>query len=142
MPAAGFSRIDHTADVGFALRAPALGALFVVAAEALNSLWNQPQVPVPADEAGERVEVTGDDWESLLVAWLNELVFRADAEARIAVAVREPHVAPPVFRANVVWRPMDPAAAADGVDVKAATYHMLEIREVPGGYETTVIFDT
>ena len=141
MPPAGFARIDHTADVGLRLTAPCPAELFVVAAAGLRDLWGLPEMHITADEPDDALRVAGDDVEALLIAWLNELIYQAEANERVAAAVREPRLEPPAFRARVVWRPLDWSACEDGVDIKAATYHTVQVTPANGGVTTTVIFD-
>jgi hypothetical protein len=71
--------LDHTADVGFELEAPTLEALFDEARQALlMTLFEEP----PKGGEGERlVRLSGPDRETLLVRWINELVFFVQEES-------------------------------------------------------------
>ena len=141
MAAAGFQRIEHTADVGLRLTAPTVAELFVVATEGLHALWGVPQSPAAVDAAAEAVEVEGPDPEGLLVAWLNELIYQADVHGRVAAAVCSPTVEHERFRAQVTWQPLRWEDCVDGVEIKAATYHTVHVTETDGGVSTTIIFD-
>src|SRR3712207_4355293 len=65
--------LDHTADVGFELRAPSLEALFDEARRAL--LMVVFEHPPEEGEGVDAVRLTAPDRETLLVRWLNELVY-------------------------------------------------------------------
>lgn len=73
-----FEIIDHTADVGIIAYGAEIKQVFVNAALALFSLITE------LEDVGEElkydVEVASEDRESLLVEWLNELVYLFDAE--------------------------------------------------------------
>ncbi len=141
MPAATFERIDHTADVGLRLLAPTEADLFVTAVAGLHALWGLPAPEPPAGAPTEPLEVHGADIESLLVAWLNELIFQATAAGRVAASVQEPCLADGRFRAEVAWQPVQWDTSVDGADIKAATYHTVHVTETAEGFTTTIIFD-
>src|SRR5918997_1176878 len=65
--------LDHTADVGFELRASTLEELFDEARRALLMvIFERP--PEEGDEEGE-IQLSAPDLETLLVRWLNELTY-------------------------------------------------------------------
>lgn len=138
---ATFERIDHTSDVGVRLCAPTEAELFIAAVAALTALWGLPEASGDSGAPPERLEVTGGDTESLLVAWLNELIFQAAVLGRAAAAVRDPSLGSRSFAAQVVWRPVAWERCVDGADIKAATYHALHVTRTAGGCTASVIFD-
>lgn len=143
---AGCRRLEHTADLRLLVYAPGLESLFEAAGQGLLDLMGE------GGRGGERrpVTVIATDRESLLVAWLNELIFlaataggppagcgvtavRADGDVRL-----EGWVGPPSR-----WR-------QDEAEIKAATYHGLVVRDpavgtppgVPAGsWWTEVVLD-
>jgi len=140
-----FERIDHTADAGVLVRGRTLEALFVHAAEALFAVMFEP-VPGPGpDDATERITVEAEDLPGLLQAWLSELLYRFEAEGRVATAFavvrldRAPGAC--ALEAEVRSGPYDPARHALQTGLKAVTFHQLRVEETAGGWEAQVIFD-
>jgi SHS2 domain-containing protein len=133
---APYREIEHTADWALEVRAASLPELFVEAAHGMFDLAGQP----PSEE-GEgqprRVELEAEDLESMLVAWLQELLYLSEVEG-----VRLDHVAiealtPTRLSAAAQARP----AARPEKAIKAVTYHNLAIRRDAGGYVVVVVFD-
>ncbi|MBI2287782.1 MAG: archease, partial [Chloroflexi bacterium] len=76
-----FEILDHTADVGIIAYGADMAETFANAAKALFSLITELE---DVDEVVYRdVELTAPDQESLLVKWLNELIYLFDAEQLI-----------------------------------------------------------
>lgn len=127
--------LDHTSEVTLSLEASSLPDLLAEAGRALARLW-LGSLPAPAG-APRRIEVHAADRATLLADWLNELIYRAEAERWVPVtfAVRtcdDRHV---VADACGV-----PVAQAPSL-VKAATYSGLDVRRDDGTWHATVTFD-
>ena len=73
---------DHTADVGLRIRGDDLDDLFRTAAEGVIDyiVVNRDAVRV---EALESLSLAADSTLDLLVAWLNELIFRSETRHRL-----------------------------------------------------------
>ena len=119
---------SHTTDYTMHLRAHTAEDLFRVAAWALARV----QLPVWPEERGEeqRIELLSDDWDDLLVNWINELVALSERFRTVWTEADFDRLASGELRARVRgWRwPEDPGRM--GADVKSASYHGLEV--VPG----------
>ena len=128
--------IDHTSEVRLRLRARSLGELLAEAGRALAEL--QLRGAEAGTAAGtRRLRVAAADRESLLVDWLNELIFLAEAERWVATGFE-------IERVDA--RSVD--VTASGVEltrisglVKAATMHGLRVADMDGGVEAEVILD-
>jgi SHS2 domain-containing protein len=135
-PTPSHELIDHTSEVQLRLRAGSLGELLAEAGRALAEL--QLRGAEPGSPAGtRRLHVTAPDRERLLVDWLNELIFLAEAERWVATGFE-------IERADAG----SVEATADGVEVarlsglvKAATMHGLRVTEGDGLLEGEVILD-
>jgi SHS2 domain-containing protein len=135
--AAPYEILEHTADVGVRARGRSLEELFE------NAAWGM--VEILGARAGDgqgrglTVQVEGADREALLVAWLDEVLFRLEhSQTRLAgLDVRSADGQ--TAEAEVVLE--EDGEPPDGTELKAATYHQLAIREADGGYEATVYFD-
>jgi SHS2 domain-containing protein len=134
-----FETIDHTADVGIVVRAPTLHGLFETAAEGMfsfiidgatveNRVWLERTV-----EAG--------DLGGLLVAWLSDLLNVLAADAFVPKAFVVDDISDTRLRATVHGEPADATRHAFRLEVKAVTYHQLEVVQEGGAWRGRVIFD-
>jgi len=127
--------LDHTADLAIEVWGNSLEDLFANAAAGMFAqMADLAQVPV---SVRRKIRVEGDDSETLLVAWLSELLYlrEVNREAYTQFEVRFP------MRGKLdgvaiggPWRAFDRP-------VKAATYHGLMIEHKDGRYQATIIFD-
>lgn len=132
-----FEIVDHTADIGVRVSAPDLEGLFADSAAGMFHVICEGSAT--GWDAQHRIELTAPDLEDLLVDWLSELLylfevrkfvfreaeFESLGETGLAATVRGVN-----FRGELV-----------GAEIKAVTYHMIDIRRETGGYEVTVYFD-
>jgi SHS2 domain-containing protein len=73
--------LDHTADVAVELRAPTRDELFADALVAFTDTTTDPATVTPREAV--RIEVEADDAESLLVEFLDELVYRFEVDGML-----------------------------------------------------------
>ncbi len=128
--------LEHTAEVKLRVRAPSFGALAAEAGRALGELELGGPVP-PADGSWRELEVRSSDREALLVDWLNELIFLAEAERWVAAEFQVVTAEDTTLRMRARGVTVEVAPAR----VKAATFHGLKIVAVPEGLEAEIIFD-
>jgi SHS2 domain-containing protein len=128
-----------TADVCFIARGKDLSELFANAALAMFEVMIDTS---KIEEKVERkVEVEGEDLESLMFNWLNELLFYVDAEnlafSKFDVSVDEKN-----FKLVAICKgePIDPEKHETRTVVKSCTYHKLKI-EKNEGWKAQVILD-
>ena len=135
--------IEHPADVGFLANGKTLEELFAHAALAMFSL----ACGLQEIEERERREIasTAADVESLLFAWLAEILAVADAEelvfrrAEISyLAIREGRGE---IRGVVYGEKFDRERHHAGTYVKAVTYHQLCVEQTPDGWRAQVFLD-
>jgi SHS2 domain-containing protein len=132
---ADFSEVDHTADWSIRVRGATLPELFVNAATGMYSLVTDLPSVTPTIE--RTVEVKGVDAEALLVNWLNELVYHTEMNGDVFC---EFHI-----KAFETTHLRVTAKAGRGIElkkqIKAVTFHNLQIIPTDNGYEATVVFD-
>jgi SHS2 domain-containing protein len=136
--------LEHTADVGILVVAPALPVLFADAAAGLLGTVTDPATVFPRIAAELQVEAAALDL--LLVEWLDELLFRMDAHRELwvehHVEVAEREAGGWVLAARCRGERLDPTRHPLRVQVKAITYHELEVVPVAGGgWQARVLFD-
>jgi SHS2 domain-containing protein len=133
-----FEILDHTADVGIIAYGAELKQAFANAGRALFSLITDLD---DVREALHRdIEVKASDIESLLVAWLNELIYRFDTEGILFRRFEVSRLDNSHIKARGYGEKVDSSRHRLKLGVKAATYHMLKI-EKNDGYRVRVIFD-
>jgi SHS2 domain-containing protein len=143
--AMSFEYLDHTADVAVRLHGRDLEALLGAGTRALRHIIAGEESP-SMDGVRERTRLCleSEDPESLLVDYLNELVFLFDARRLlpcdievVALARGPPHR----LEADLVFERFDPARHTVKTEVKAATFHGIAVREEPEGLVVDVVFD-
>lgn len=134
-----YSLLDHTADLGLHIQAPELPELFETAAVALGE--QLVETPLPEAFDNERLTVAGDDWPDLLIEWLRELLALWHLEGRAVCGARCIELSPYTLEAEVDLLPFDPAVHTANQEIKAVTYHQLDVSACDTGWQATVIFD-
>jgi SHS2 domain-containing protein len=130
----GFEEISHTADWSVRVWAEDLPSLFTEAARAMNSLsgtvaGNGPRVK-------RTFQVEEPDPESLLVAFLSELLYYQEQE-NLTFDVLDLRVATQWLKVEMEGAQI----ASSDKAIKAVTYHNLKIEKTNEGFETTIVFD-
>jgi SHS2 domain-containing protein len=139
MMQAGYELFDHTADMGVRAFAPSVPELLRAAGDGLYGVIGDL---VPEGEARpERFEFTGGDLAELLRDYLAELLLVFERDHRMLTAVRVETFEPGRLVASGESRPVSRAKSAFDREVKAVTYHGLEIQPIEGGYEVRYIAD-
>jgi SHS2 domain-containing protein len=134
-----FELFDHTADVGIVARGGDLKDAFATAAYAVFNLIADPGMV--SEETSLDVEVEAPDRESLLVSWINELLYQSDVEQMLFKRFEINEIDERHLKAKVHGERIDPSRHGLKTQVKAATYHGLKIEEKGGMVEVRVILD-
>lgn len=130
---------EHTADVGLHASGSDLRELFVHVAEGMESLMVSPeQVRI---QASREINVEGHDPVSLLVNWLNELIFLFDTEYLIFRRFEIDDLTETSLHAIARGEAYDARRHDLSSAIKAATWHEAAVEQVEGGYRATIIFD-
>jgi SHS2 domain-containing protein len=133
-----FEILDHTADVGIIACGADLKQAFANAAKGLFSLITELD---DVDEILHRdAELTATDEESLLVEWLNELIYQFDTEGIIFKRFDISRLDNTRLKARGYGEKVDKSRHRLKTGVKAATYHMLKV-EKSDGFRVQVLFD-
>jgi len=134
-----FETIDHGADIGIVAYGASIKETFANAALGLFSLITDLG---DVEESLHRdLAVTAEDLESLLVGWLNELIYLFDVEYTLFKRFEVNDLTETRLRARCYGERAEPSRHKLKIGVKAATYHMLRIDKDDNGYKAQVIFD-
>lgn len=134
-----FEIVDHTADVGIVAYGADMEELFSNAALALLALIAEPGVV--EGRLRFELEVTGRDRESLLVEWLNELIYMFDVRRVLCSRFDIQFPTANNLKATCYGEHLDPVKHRIKTGVKAATYHMLRLDRDGNGYRAEIILD-
>ncbi len=133
-----FEIVNHTADVGIIAYGADMNGAFANAAKALFSLITELD---DVEEVLHRdIELTAPDQESLLVEWLNELIYLFDAENMLFKRFDITQLSNTHLKARSYGHKVDSSKHKLKTGVKAATYHMLKI-DKSNGSKVQVLFD-
>ncbi len=134
-----YSFLDHTADTGIIATGDDTAQAFAAAAEGLAASLCDPEGVHEREQRSITVEAP--DRESLLVDFLSEINYRFEVDRfafrRFTVAA----LTGTRIEATGYGEPLDSARHNLGPQVKAVTYHALEIMESPEGCRVQVILD-
>jgi SHS2 domain-containing protein len=131
-----YETFDHTADVGLEVRGQDLADVLATAAHAVfdQMLQDRPE----RTTVTERVDVGCDpalapDPSEVLVAWLQELLYRFETDRLVPIRIDVDEATGKGVRARVAFGRFDPDRHGTRLEIKAVTYHGLEVGEVPDG---------
>lgn len=134
-----FEIMDHTADIGIRAFGNTEAEVFQNAAIGMFSLIAELENVQEISESS--IEVEAEDFETLLVAWLNELLYLYDSNDLLLKRFELLELGETSLRGIAYGEPMDAKRHKLKTDIKAATYHMLKLRKKNGGLQAEVIFD-
>ncbi len=132
--AAGFVEVAHTADWSIKVWAEDLGCLFAEAARGMYSLME-----IQLDRKSRRAEtmhIESIDLESLLVSFLNELLYKMESH-QLAFDQLSVEVSGLELEAQLEGSPV----TFQKKEIKAVTFHNLAIVQSERKFEVTIVFD-
>lgn len=130
----GYREIEHTADWELHVWAPDLTTLLKIAAQGMYELSNT-ELAAGSREMREFV-IPFVDRETLLVDFLAELLFLCEDEG-IAFDDYQLSIKSGTLKVQANGGPIQNQAK----EIKAVTYHGLQIRETKRGLEVRIVFD-
>ena len=133
-----FDIVNHTADVGIIAYGADKSQAFANAARALFSLITE--LDDVEEVLHQDIELTAPDEESLLVEWLNELIYLFDAKGIIFKRFDITELNNTRLKARSYGERVDSSKHRLKTGVKAATYHMLKV-DKDNGCKVQVLFD-
>jgi len=134
-----FDVVEHTADTGIVAYGADMREAFANAAYGMFSLM--ADLKQVREETSRYVEAEAGDRESLVVSWLNELLYLFDAERIIFKRFDILELTHTRLKADAYGEEVDASRHELKGGVKAATYHTLKVSEDRGRWKVRVIFD-
>lgn len=139
MPKSGYEFFEHTADIGISAYAPNRTELFMALARGLVALMVEE---APLHPLGSRpIRLSASDETSLLLVWLQELLFWFSTDRFVPVQYALEEVTDTLLRGTVRGETFQPTDQTQGREVKAVTRHQLEVRQEGDLWYGQVIVD-
>jgi SHS2 domain-containing protein len=134
-----YSVIDHTADLGITVRGTDMKGLFEEAARSITHLMVRAD-PVKGT-ATVKLSVTGCDSADLMVRWLGEILYLLKGDNKVVIHMGIDFISSSRLDATLQTVTFDPITDEILHDIKAVTYHQIEVAEKPDHWEARIIFD-
>ncbi len=133
-----YETFEHQADVGIRGFGMTLEEAFENAARALYSVMVKIDAVKPLEV--RTVTVSAPDSELLLVEWLNALLSLSDVD-RMVFSKFDVKIEGAVLKGFAWGEKLDPGRHEPNVEVKGATYHLLQITKEDGRYTAQCVVD-
>jgi SHS2 domain-containing protein len=134
--------LEHIADLKIKVWGKDLPELFKNAVAAMyQAMAGKSEIRSTKSETNSKSQIlnfklAAQDYESLLVNFLNELLYLSDVENG-AYQVLDLEIRNLSLKAKLCSYPLPPLE----VEIKGATYHNLKIKKINNLYETIIVFD-
>ncbi len=134
-----YTFFDHTADIGIRAHGPALADVFLGLARGLTALLVE-ESRIGSTQT-RTITVAAPDVESLLLVWLQELLFFFSTERFVPVEYAMEQLTSTALTCRIAGGTFDPTRHLRGGEAKAITRHWLEVRQENGVWRGQVIVD-
>jgi SHS2 domain-containing protein len=134
-----YKQIPHTADVAAKIYGGSLPELFENAAFAMFDIM--ADLENLSSEESIDVHVEAPDKEGLLVSWLNEILYISYIKGILFTEFSIKSLEEKKLTAVAKGEKLGEGTKRIKAEIKAATYHDLEIKRTDKGYEVTIVFD-
>jgi SHS2 domain-containing protein len=135
MSDAGIQELEHTADWAIHIRADDLETLFTRAAQGMFDLIGS--TVAGSDPVLRPITLQAADVETLLVCWLEELLYLLETENLMLLTAEVQIPSATQLLAAVHLLP----AQQRTKEIKAVTFNDLEVEQTLSGFEVSIVFD-
>jgi protein archease len=134
-----FRLLEHTADMGIEATGESPAQLFTAAAEGLRAVLSDLP-PRPCSNWRE-VTVAGQDLEELLINWLNIILYRLEVDGLFPEQFRIETISQTHLTGRIGGVLLDGTIPPPDREVKAATWHQLEVVQQGGRWRARLYLD-
>ena len=132
---------DHTADTGIEVRSKHLANLFITAAIAFTEMTTDPSTLEVANIDRITIECATDELDIMLREMLAHFLYELEVNDRLPIRVTSIGFTDNVITLECIWGKWIDGKSESKTEIKAVTYHMLEVRETKEGWYGKVLFD-
>jgi len=134
-----YKLIDHTADFGIQVFGSDSQALFINAALALFDVITEMGALNGDDSC--IISASGEDWSDLMINWLREILYLWNGKERLVKSIRILSLSENRISAKIYFDAYLPDRHTIKTEIKAVTYHQIQVKRSPSGWKARVIFD-
>jgi SHS2 domain-containing protein len=134
-----YKLIDHTADFGMQVFGSDPQELFTNAALALFDVITEMDELTGRDSC--HIRTSGEDWSDLMINWLREILYLWNGKERLVKSIQILSLSEEKISAKIYFDAYMPDHHTIKTEVKAVTYHQIQVKSSPSGWEARVIFD-
>ncbi len=135
-----FRYLDHTADMGVIVRGINPKNLFEEAAKSMMYIMLSI-APGLEENRAVKVSIEGNDMPDLMVRWLGEILYLFEGEKTVVTDTSVNAISPSRLEATLQTIPFDPNLHEILREIKAVTYHQIEVAGKGDRWEARIIFD-
>ncbi|MDD5634095.1 MAG: archease [Candidatus Omnitrophica bacterium] len=138
-----YRQIFHTADLGALIYGKSMPALYENAAYAMFDMMTRGTLSVKlcGTKIKKIVRSKGPDKEALLVNWLNDLLYLSFKNKVLLNKFKIINLSETGLKADVRGYVFAKEKNPIKKEIKAATYHDVEIKKVKNGHAVQLVFD-
>lgn len=134
-----YKLIDHTADFGIQVYGEKPADLFANAAWALFDLV--ADIRTIKGEHHRKVTAAGSDWPDLMVNWLRELLYLWTGNEILVNTINIRKIVPYQIEATASYDRFEPGRHIIKHEIKAVTYHQIQVTRTSRGWTARIILD-
>jgi SHS2 domain-containing protein len=132
---------DHTADAGIEVRSNHIADLFITAAIAFTELSTNPSTLEVGKTGGLRIKCVSSEPDLMLRDMLAELLVVLEISEKLPIEIKSISFDDDVIYLECIWGHWIDGKSESKMEIKAVTYHMLEVTQVEEGWYGKVLFD-
>ncbi|MFH1351585.1 MAG: archease [Pseudomonadota bacterium] len=134
-----YTVLDHTADLGIQVYGKSLKNLFENAGMALMHLMVKGKSLEKTSP--KSISISGEDLCDLMVRWLGELLYLFEGENLLVSSINIGYISDTRLEASLETIHLNPKAHEILSEIKAVTYHQIEVADKGDHWEAKVILD-
>jgi SHS2 domain-containing protein len=134
-----YTLLDHTADLRIHVAGADVADLYKNAGLALFDLIHRSD-SLESREVTE-IHISGDDPADLMVNYLRELLFLWTGNEKLVTMIDILQISDTAVSARVSTDRYQPQHHAIRHEIKAVTYHQIEVSQTRDGWQAKVVFD-
>ena len=134
-----FKILDHTADLGITVRGYDLQNLFESAAKSMLQVMFGENYAEGSKTL--KLSVQGEDLADLMVRWLGEILYIFEGENEMVTDVEIDSIVPSHLYATVKTIPFNPDMHEIFCEIKAVSYHQIQVAKKNHRWKARIIFD-
>ena len=131
--------IDHTADFGLQVFGSDSQELFSNAALALFDVITDMDVLEGRNSCN--ITASGEDWPDLMINWLREVLYLWNGKEMLVKSVQILSLSENNISAKIYFDAYMPDRHIIKTEIKAVTYHQIQVKSSPSGWKAQIIFD-